>query len=77
MPFHNPPNTGSATIGTATSTIDPLNLQLIEPGPLLDAGIPGGLSLSSFANDAFAQAIQLFATGLPGTLRWCCVRGRS
>lgn len=34
----------------------------IDPSRLLDAGIPGGLNLASFANDAFNQAIQLFDT---------------
>ena len=42
--------------------VDQIGLISINPSDLLESGIPGGLDLSAFANDAFAQAIQLFDT---------------
>lgn len=51
-----------ASVFSRFTSDTPFQPVTIDPSLLLDAGIPGGLDLSSFANDAFNQAIQLFDT---------------
>jgi len=53
---------GIVVLDDRFASVAGLSPRTIDPSLLLDAGIPGGLNLANFANDAFNQAIQLFDT---------------